>query len=334
MSHVVTVLPGDGIGKEVVPAAMRVIDATGVKITWVEHLIGEDAFKLCGDGLSKGALDSLRQTKIGFKGPTTTPPKGHRSLNVRLRLEFDLYANIRPVRTIPAIKTRFSDVSIDIVIFRENLEDLYIGAERVTGDDRASAVSIITKKECERIAHAAFEYASHNARGLVTIGHKANILKLTHGMFLDTAYEVAKFYPKIKCNDFIADNLMMQLVQNPQRFDVLLLPNFLGDLVSDLCAGLVGGLGFAAGANIGDEYMIFEAVHGSAPDIAGKGVANPTAMILTGADMLGYLGERAAAEMILGAVNDTLVNGIHTGDISRKNPVGTKEFTDAVIARL
>ena len=328
-AHAITVLPGDGIGPEVCTAVMKVLAATGAPLEFEVYPIGETA------GVPQAAMNSLRRTLVGLKGPTATPiGAGRASLNVQLRRTFELFANVRPVRTMPGITTRFSDVPIDIVIFRENLEDLYIGEES-EDKDGAVAISRFTRKNIERLARFAFSWAHRHGRTRVTVVHKANILKKTHGLFLSVAREVAEDYPGIVCDDLIADNCMMQLVQRPERFDCILAPNFLGDLLSDLCAGLVGGLGFAPGANIGETAAIFEAVHGTAPDIAGKGIANPTSLILSGAMMLDYLDEHEAAARLRTAVDQVLLEGTSvTADAGRPTSVGTDAYADAIIGKL
>ncbi len=329
--HTVTVLEGDGIGPEVMKATLHVLEATGVRFKWEHELIGQAAQETMGDPLPKRTLESIWKNGVAIKGPTGTPlGKGHRSVNVRLREEFGLYANIRPIKSVSGIKTRYADAPIDIVIFRENLEDLYIGNERTIWSG-AEAISRITVSGTRAIAKRAFAYAKEHGRKKVTIVHKANILKLTHGIFRDQCYDIASAYPDVETTDLIADNCFMQLVRNPQWFDVLILPNFLGDLASDLCAGLIGGLGWAAGANIGDEQAIFEAVHGTAPDIAGKGIANPSALILSGAMMLEHLGEREAAERVRKAVTDVVECGeFVTADVNPKKPVSTMAFAEEV----
>lgn len=329
MTHRVTLLPGDGIGPEVMDAAVKILEATGVPFSWEPFDFG------AAGGLSPAIIKSIRTNRVALKGPTATPiGEGRRSLNVQLREEFDLYANVRPIASVPGVKTRFSDVPIDLVIFRENLEDFYVGQETETPEG-ARAAAVFTKAECERIARFAFEYAMRHGRRKVTIVHKANILKLGHGLFLNTARAVAEGYPRIECNDLIADNCLMQLVMRPERFDCLLMPNFLGDLASDVCAGLIGGLGFAPGANIGDEYAIFEAVHGTAPDIAGKGIANPTSLILSAAMLLEHIGREDAAERVRSAVYAVLKEGVTvTADVNAGSASSTQQFADAVVARM
>lgn len=339
--HYVTVLPGDGIGPEVLAATQKVVDATGVLIVWEEALIGLAALASTGSLLPSSTIDAIARNRVAIKGPTGTPiGEGHRSLNVELRERFDLYANVRPVRSMPGVTTPFS--GIDLVIFRENSEDLYIGEERYGDADEkvAEATSRITWRGSERIARFAFEYAIAHDRSRIAVGHKANILKLTHGLWLRAVREVAKAYaPGVAVEELIADNLGMQLVmrlsRDPRRFDCLLLPNFLGDIFSDICAGLVGGLGFAPGGNIGEDCAIFEAVHGTAPDIAGQGVANPTALILSAAMMLEYLGESDAALRVRRSIDLVLTEGRYvTRDVNPNCWISTSVFADAVISRL
>ncbi|MBI5733133.1 NAD-dependent isocitrate dehydrogenase [Candidatus Jorgensenbacteria bacterium] len=330
----ITVIPGDGIGPEVIDSAMRVVEATKIPVAWHISHAGEHTQIREGNPLPEKTIESIKHSRVAIKGPTNTPVgSGFRSINVELRKIFDLFANVRPVVSIPGITTLFSNV--DVVIFRENTEDLYIGEERMAKDGVAEAVSRITRDGSERIARYAFEYAVRHNRKKVTVVHKANILKLTHGLFLETARGVAKSYPKIEFNNMIADNFMLQLVRNHKQFDCILLPNFLGDLASDLCAGLVGGLGLAPGANIGKKYAIFEAVHGTAPDIMGKKIANPTAIILSAALMLEHIGEFDAAKRVTNAVKKVLVEGVYvTPDINPGHHVSTDTFTNAIISNL
>lgn len=329
-SHRITVLPGDGIGPEIMEALMIVLESTGLKFVPETFL---DFGARAGGELPKDVITSILRTGVAIKGPTATPlGEGHRSLNVQLREEFDLFANVRPVQTVPGVRTRYSDTPISLIVFRENLEDLYIGDESAIGGGY-EAKSRITAVECERFARFAFSAAAMQGRHKMTIVHKANILKKTHGMFRDIAYAVAADFPAIECDDLIADNCFMQLVMRPERFDCLLLPNFLGDLASDICAGLVGGLGFAPGANMGNHGAIFEAVHGTAPDIAGKGIANPTSLILSGAMMLDYLGEKLSADIVRFATYAAIEAGKSTGDAPRVNgekPLGTIAFAEEV----
>lgn len=332
MSYKVTLVPGDGIGPEVAEAARRVVDATGVKIEWEVVEAGEAVMAEYGSPLPEYVLASIKKNKVALKGPITTPiGKGFRSVNVTLRQELNLYANVRPAKTFSGIKSRYDNV--DLVIFRENTEDLYAGIEHKVGNDAAESIKIITREASERIARYAFEYARRENRKKVTAVHKANIMKLSDGLFLESARKVAEEYPDIQFEDMIVDAMCMHLVQNPENFDCLLLPNLYGDIVSDLCAGLVGGLGVAPGANIGEEVAVFEAVHGSAPQIAGQNKANPLALILSAAMMLGHLGEVEAGNRLVSAVDKVLTEGASlTGDLGGQ--AGTKEFADAIIAAL
>ena len=327
----VTLIPGDGIGPEVTSAARKVLDATGVKFEWDVQQAGEAQIAICGTPLPEATLCSIERTKLALKGPVNTPSGGgFRSVNVSLRQKFDLYANLRPARTIPNTPSRYENV--DIVVVRENTEDLYAGIEHMVGPDAAESIKIFTRKGCERIARFAFEYALKNGRGKVSAIHKANIMKCTDGLFLEVAAGVAKEYPSIRFEDVIVDALCMKLVRAPENYDVLLLPNLYGDIVSDLCAGLVGGLGIAPGANIGVGCAVFEAIHGGAPDIAGKGIANPTAVILSGAMMLRHLGETAAAEKVEGVITALIREGKVTRDLGGE--LGTDAFTDVVISEM
>ncbi len=331
--HHVTLIPGDGIGPSISEAAKQVIAATGAKIEWDMHpagMAGIDHFK---DPLPKETLDSVAKNRIALKGPLTTPVgMGFRSVNVALRKEFDLYINLRPAKTMEGVKTAFTDV--DLVVFRENTEEFYSGIEHYIDAKRSAAetIGVVTKTGSERIARAAFEYARLHRRKKVTIVHKANIMKFSSGLFLDVCREVAKEYPEVECNDRIIDNMAMQLVTKPQQFDVIVTTNLFGDILSDLCSGLVGGLGLAPGANIGYDAAIFEAVHGSAPDIAGQDVANPTAIILAGAMLLDHLKETVAAEKIRNAITAVYREGKQlTKDVSPNKYVGTTEFAEAIV---
>ena len=334
MSHPVTLIPGDGIGPEVSSAARAAVDATGVKIDWEVAELNADIIAKTGQSLPQHVVDSLERTGVGLKGPVTTPVAGgYTSVNVALRKRLDLYANVRPVRSLPGLITRFSDVKIDMVIFRENTEDLYSGLEHEVVRDVVTSLKVITRVASIRIAEAAFSFAAETGRKKVAAIHKANIMKLADGLFLRCCREVAARYPQIEYRELIVDNASMQLVIRPEQFDVLLLPNLYGDIVSDLAAGLVGGLGVVPGANLGEKHAVFEAVHGSAPDIAGKGVANPTAMMLSAAMMLVHLREQAAANRLRSAVEKVYADRRHlTPDVG--GTAGTREFTDAVIAAL
>ncbi len=339
MSYAVTLIPGDGTGPELVEATRRVLEATGVSFRWEVQQAGEAVIAECGTPLPGQVLESIRRTKVALKGPITTPiGTGFRSVNVTLRLKLDLYANLRPARTIPGVRSRYPH--IDLVIVRENTEDLYLGIEHeVIPNEAAEAIKLITRRGSERVVRFAFEYARHQSRRKVTAVHKANILKLTDGLFLRVAGEVATEYPDIAFDDCIVDNMCMQLVQKPELYDVLVLPNLYGDIISDLCSGLVGGLGVAPGANIGREYAVFEPIHGSAPKYAGKNRVNPTATILSGALMLRHLGELEAAGRVEKAVARVIGQGIDvTYDLKPAaddpSAVGTREMADAIIAAL
>jgi isocitrate dehydrogenase (NAD+) len=331
VTHAVTLIPGDGIGPEVADAACRAVDATGVKIDWQRVELTAEVIQKAGQVLPKHVLDSIERTKIGLKGPVATPVAGgFQSVNVALRKKMDLYANVRPVRTLPGVKTRYMDTHIDMVIFRENTEDVYSGLEHEIIPDVVESLKIITRRASIRIAEAAFKYAA-NGRRSVTAVHKANIMKLSDGLFLRCCREVASRYPQIEYKELIVDNAAMQIVIRPETFDVLLLPNLYGDIVSDLAAGLVGGLGTVPGANIGDEHAVFEAVHGSAPDIAGKGVANPTALMLSAVMMLNHIGEGEAAKRLQTSIEQVYRHAqCLTSDVG--GTASTSQFTDCVIA--
>ncbi len=333
MPHRVTLIPGDGIGPELAQATRRVIDASGVGIEWEVVDAGEAVMARYGTPLPDHVLESIRRNGVGLKGPITTPVgEGFRSVNVTLRQALDLYANLRPARSLPGIETRYRDV--DLVIVRENTEDLDAGIEHRVGPDAAESIKIITRAASERIARFAFEYAVANGRHKVTAVHKANIMKLSDGLFLESCRTVAAEYEgRVEFEDRIVDNMCMQLVQKPDLYDVLVLPNLYGDIVSDLCAGLVGGLGVAPGANIGTKAAVFEPVHGSAPKYAGQNKADPTAMILSGALMLRHLGETAAAERVEAALNEVLAARVAvTYDLG--GSAGTSDMADAIVDRL
>ncbi len=332
MAYTVTLIPGDGIGPEVVAAAVRVLTATGVEFQWETQVAGASAIGEHGTALPPHVLDSVRRNKVAFKGPTETPVgTGHRSVNVELRKTLDLYANLRPVQTLPGVKSRYDGV--DLVVVRENTEDLYSGLEHVVVPGVVESIKIITEKASTRIAKYAFAYARSHGRKRVTAVHKANIMKLSDGLFLDCCRAVAKNYPEVTYDEMIVDNACMQLVLDPTRFDMLLLENLYGDIVSDLCAGFIGGLGLAPGANIGDEAALFEAVHGSAPDIAGKNLANPMALILSGAMMLDHLGEQQAADRVRNAVHAVLKEGQKlTRDLG--GTAGTTEIAEAIATKV
>lgn len=301
MKHKITLIPGDGIGPEIIAATVRVIEASGVDVEWETQILGAQALEKYGDTLPAVTIDSIKKNKVALKGPQMTPiGKGFTSVNVGLRKALDLYANVRPVKALPNIECRFPE--LDLVIVRENTEDLYAGLEHVVVPGVVESLKIITEKASTRIARYAFEYARSNRRRKVTAVHKANIMKLSDGLFLECFYNVAKEYPEIEADDKIIDNCCMQLVMRPEQFDVLVLENLYGDIVSDLCAGLIGGLGLAPGANIGELGAVFEAVHGSAPDIAGQGIANPTALMLSAVQMLRHIGETDAADRMQNAI--------------------------------
>jgi isocitrate dehydrogenase (NAD+) len=328
----ITLLPGDGIGPDITAATKAVLAATGVPITWEEHLAGESAIPEFGTPLPETVLESIRKNKIALKGPLTTPiGTGFRSINVALRKELDLFANLRPARTYPGVRSRYDH--IDLVVVRENTEDLYAGVEHMVGEDAAESIKIITRKGCERICHFAFDYAQKNNRRKVTAVHKANIMKCTDGLFLSIATEIAKQYPDIEFEDIIIDNMCMQLVQNPEAYDVMVTLNLYGDIISDLCAGLVGGLGLAPGANFGKDYALFEPVHGSAPILANIDKANPTAMILSAVLMLRYLGEITAADHVETALAAVIREG-RTVTFDLGGTAKGLEMAQAIVAKM
>lgn len=327
----VTLIKGDGIGKEISESVIKIIDASGCKINWDIQTAGEEVIETEGTPLPQRVFDSIKKNKVALKSPVTTPiGKGFRSVNVQLRKDLDLFANLRPCYNLPNVKTRYEN--IDIVIVRENTEDLYAGIERQVDENTAESIKIITREASERIAKFAFDYAQNNDRKEVCVVTKANICKLSDGLFLDCTRNIAKNYSDIKFREILVDNCCMQLVQNPNQFDVLLLPNLYGDIVSDLCAGLVGGLGITQGANIGKDYAVFEPVHGSAPDIAGKDLANPTAMLMSAIEMLNFINEKEYAEKIKNALFETLKSGIKTQDIGGNKKCS--EFTNEIIGKM
>ncbi len=358
MEYNVTLIPGDGIGPEVSSAARMCIDAISEKyafeINWDEQIAGEAAIKEFGVPLPEQTLNSIKKNGLVLKGPITTPVgKGFRSVNVGIRQAFDLFANMRPVRTYPGVESRYKDV--DIVVIRENIEDLYAGvefeegkkgttkliklSEKETGKkiraDSAVSLKLISRYESERISRFAFDYAKKNARKKVTIVHKANIMKFSDGLFLQSAKDVASKYKQINCDDRIVDNLCMQLVSNPSQFDVLLCPNLYGDIISDLCSGLAGGLGVAPSGSIGEKYAMFEPVHGSAPKHAGKNEVNPSACILSGALMLKHMGKKSAADALERAVLEVIKEGKKvTYDLKPRKPVSTSDMAKAIVAKL
>ncbi len=334
--HNVTLIKGDGIGPSIMDVAVKIIDATGVKINWEEADAGMAAFDKHGTPLPEETLASIDKNRIAFKGPLTTPVGGgFRSINVALRQKYDLYANIRPAKTWKGAQTKFDNV--DIVIVRENTEGLYLGLEHylTRQKDVAESLAVITKAGSERIVEYAFKYAKENNRKKITVCHKANILKFTSGLFLDTAMEVARKYPEIEFDEKIIDATCMHMIMDPSQFDVVVTTNMFGDILSDLTAGLVGGLGLIPGANIGKDAALFEAVHGSAPDITGKNIANPTAVIMAGVMMLNHLGETEAANKIKTAVEKIVEeSALVTPDLNPKSKAGTIEMGEAIIAAL
>ncbi|MCZ2155509.1 MAG: NAD-dependent isocitrate dehydrogenase [Bryobacterales bacterium] len=334
MQYNVTLIAGDGIGPEVAEAAVRVMEATKVPIVWDKVELSSAVIEREKKALPDAVVESLLRTRLGLKGPVSTPiAGGYPSVNVALRKRFDLFANFRPVVTIPGVHSRFDDLSLNIAIFRENTEDLYSGLEQEIVPGVVTGIKVITRKASERIARKAFEFALREGRKKVTAIHKANIMKQADGLFLTCCREVAKEFPAITYNELIVDNASMQLVMNPSQFDVMILPNLYGDIISDICAGLVGGLGIVPGANFGENFAIFESVHGSAPDIAGKGIANPTAILQCCVLLLNHIGEREASRRLQKAIFATYKDGRHlTGDVG--GTAGTAEFTDAVIAAL
>lgn len=324
----VTLIKGDGIGPEISESVVKIIEASGADIEWDIQTAGLDVIEKEGVPLPQRVIDSIKKNKVALKAPITTPiGKGFRSVNVQLRKELDLYANIRPCKNIPTIQTRFDNV--DIVVVRENTEDLYAGVEEKIDDNTAHSIKIITRAASLRIARYAFDYAVQYNRKEVCVVTKANICKLSDGLFLECAREIAKEYPQIKFREILVDNCCMQLVQNPSQFDILVLPNLYGDIVSDLTAGLIGGLGVAKSANIGKDCAVFEAVHGSAPDIKGQDKANPMALLLSGVEMLKHIGQNEQAEKIEKALYKTLESGIKTADIG--GSAKCSEFTKAII---
>ncbi len=332
MKHTITLIPGDGIGPEVASNVVRIIEASGVDVTWETHYAGAQALEKFGNTMPTELLESIKRNKVALNGPVTTPVgKGFASVNVGLRKTLDLYANLRPVRALPNVPCRYPE--LDLVIVRENTESLYSGIEHVVVPGVVESIKIITEKASTRIAKFAFEYSRREGRKKVTAIHKANIMKLSDGLFLDCFRNVAKDFPEVEADDKIIDNACMQLVMRPEQFDVMLLENFYGDIVSDLCAGLVGGLGLVPGANIGELGAVFESVHGSAPDIAGQGVANPTALLQSGILMLRYLDEREAAAKIEQAMLQVFAEGkVRTRDIG--GTAKTAEFADTIITKM
>lgn len=328
----ITLIPGDGIGPEISDAVQKIIEAAGLKIDWDIQNAGADVVEKEGSPLPQRVIDSIKKNKVALKAPVTTPiGKGFRSVNVQLRKELDLYSNLRPCKNIDGIKTPFLDV--DLVVVRENTEDLYAGIERQIDEDTAESIKIITRKASERIAEFAFDYAVKNERKTVWAVSKANICKLTDGLFLECVRKIAQNYPQIEYKEILVDNLCMQLVQNPSKFDVLVLPNLYGDIVSDLTAGLIGGLGVAQGANIGSDCAVFEPVHGSAPDIKGQNKANPTALLICAINMLKYIDETETAQKIEKSLYKVLGEGkVLTCDLGGTS--STTDFRDEIIKNL
>jgi len=332
LRHKITLIPGDGIGPEVTGATISVLRATGFEAEWETFVVGAEALSRFGDPLPENLIDSIKRNKIALKGPVATPiGTGFVSSNVRLRKALDLYANLRPIKSLTGVPSRYEN--IDLIVVRENTEDLYSGLEHEVVPGVVESLKIITDKASRRIAKFAFEYARREGRKKITAVHKANIMKLSDGLFLRCFREVAEGYPEITADDLIVDNTCMQLVINPTQFDMLLLENLYGDIVSDLCAGLIGGLGVAPGANIGEEIAVFEAVHGAAPNIAGRGIANPTALLLSAVLMLKYLNERERALRIQAALEKVLAEGkVLTRDLGGQ--ATTLDFTEAIIRSL
>jgi isocitrate dehydrogenase (NAD+) len=332
VKHKITLIPGDGIGPEVTGATISVLRATGFEAEWETFVVGAEALSRFGDPLPEDLIDSIKRNKIALKGPVATPiGTGFVSSNVRLRKALDLYANLRPIKSLAGVPSRYEN--IDLIVVRENTEDLYSGLEHEVVPGVVESLKIITDKASRRIARYAFEYARLEGRKRITAIHKANIMKLSDGLFLRCFREVAEEYPEIHADDLIVDNTCMQLVINPNQFDMLLLENLYGDIVSDLCAGLIGGLGVAPGANIGEEIAVFEAVHGAAPTIAGRGIANPTALLLTAVLMLKHLKERERAQRIQAALEKVLAEGnVLTRDLGGQ--ATTLDFTEAIIHAL
>lgn len=332
----VTLIPGDGIGRSISESTRRIIAATGVEISWDLQEAGIPAIEKYKDPLPQQVLDSIARNRIALKGPLTTPAgTGFRSINVALRKEFDLFINLRPAKSFVGVKSTFKDV--DLIMFRENTEEFYTGIEHYIDSKKSAAetIGVVTRSGCERIVRAAFDYARKHSRKKVTIVHKANILKYTGGLFLEVGKKIAQEYPDIQCNDRIIDNMAMQLVLNPHQFDMIVTTNLFGDILSDLCSGLVGGLGLAPGANIGYDAALFEAVHGSAPDIAGKNLANPCALALASAMMLDHLGELEAGNKIQRAIAEVIREGKKvTRDLNPDEYVGTIEMTDAIVQKI
>jgi isocitrate dehydrogenase (NAD+) len=334
MAHQITLIPGDGIGPEVAEATVRAVEATGVAIEWERVEAGARALAEYGQLIPDDVFASLEMNRVGLKGPTATPiGGGHQSINVALRKKLCLNVNFRPVRMLPGLKTRYQDLPLNIAIFRENTEDLYSGLEHEVVPGVVESLKIITRTASTKIARAAFEFARREGRTKVTSIHKANIMKLSDGLFLKCCREMAAQFPEVQYNELIVDNACMQMVMRPETFDIMVMPNLYGDIMSDLAAGLVGGLGIVPGANLGDDHAVFEAVHGTAPDIAGKGLANPTALMQSAVLMLAHIGERDASARLQNAIHQVYAEGKNlTGDVGGK--ASTTQFTDAIIAKL
>lgn len=332
MKHTITLIPGDGIGPEIIAATVGVIEATGVEIEWETQIGGAQALEKFGSTLPNSLIDSIKRNKVALKGPMMTPVgKGFTSVNVGMRKALDLYANVRPIKALPNVECRYPE--LDLVVMRENTEDLYAGLEHVVVPGVVESIKVITEKASTRIAKYSFEFARRMGRKKATAMHKANIMKLSDGLFLDCFYNVAKDYPDIEADDKIIDNACMQLVMRPEQFDVVVMENLYGDIVSDLCAGLIGGLGLAPGANIGEDTATFEAVHGSAPDIAGQGIANPTAIMLSAVMMLRHIDEFEAADKMEEAIMDVFKEGeIRTRDLG--GTASTADFASAIIEKM
>ncbi|MGI8542234.1 MAG: isocitrate dehydrogenase (NAD(+)) [Aridibacter sp.] len=332
MKHTITLIPGDGIGPEIIAATVGVIEATGVEIEWETQIGGAQALEKFGSTLPDSLINSIKKNKVALKGPMMTPVgKGFTSVNVGMRKALDLYANVRPIKALPNVECRYPE--LDLVVMRENTEDLYAGLEHVVVPGVVESIKVITEKASTRIAKYSFEYAKRLGRKKATAMHKANIMKLSDGLFLDCFYNVAKDYPEIEADDKIIDNACMQLVMRPEQFDVVVMENLYGDIVSDLCAGLIGGLGLAPGANIGEDTATFEAVHGSAPDIAGQGIANPTAIMLSAVMMLRHIDEFEAADKMEEAIMDVFKEGeIRTRDLG--GTASTADFASAIIEKM
>jgi isocitrate dehydrogenase (NAD+) len=332
MKHTITLIPGDGIGPEIIAATVKTVEATGVEIEWETQIGGAQALEKFGSTLPDSLIDSVKKNKVALKGPMMTPiGKGFTSVNVGMRKALDLYANVRPIKALPNVECRYPE--LDLVVMRENTESLYAGLEHIVVPGVVESLKIITEKASTRIAEYSFKYAMANGRKKATAMHKANIMKLSDGLFLECFYNVAKNYPDIEADDKIIDNACMQLVMRPEQFDMVVMENLYGDIVSDLCAGLIGGLGLAPGANIGTEAATFEAVHGSAPDIAGQGIANPTAIMLSAVMMLRHIEEFEFADRMEEAMMEVFREGeFRTRDLGGTS--STAEFANAIIDKL